>query len=545
MVGAFDSSGLPTVSSPDPRKRCLPSASAPIAIPRGSSSLARMHSAESPSPAVLSPPSCNAAVLSPPSCNADGSRGALPPFQPTSAPPSMMLSRSLSLGTTPPTASPLYSRGRILATDPGHHQHAAHSQFPPRHRTTSHGSSLMGPLSPPSTLQRRRTRSTSERFSPSPSPSPSTLSRRLLGSFEESLFNGWMAAAPSCVQGFRAEIGACGAGMCPTHVKLPLPAAFYHVPGEDLPSPYVGTIDLDAGLADRKPSGLYEVPRRGAIQVVISNPEATGIKVFFVNYNLSDMPPRTRTFLRQRTYARKKDSSGQAAAAPCLRYAIHLRFVCSKKRRIYLYKDIRVVFAHRAPDDNEKLQVLLEGPQNPRFAPWSSRLTRRGSTTSSTSSTSSSRRKSPRTVNNPSPTFQAIGGGGVASGSGAADSHDDEHDDIDSRRRRRSGSPSDGNRLRSRSPLGMVSACARPLGQHSPGTGQSPVLRPAPAGGEAGISSSPIFEPVSMGVPSVPAPRLLKMRAAAAAAMRLGGDDDEEGMADDVPRTRHRNTTLL
>lgn len=82
---------------------------------------------------------------------------------------------------------------------------------------------------------------------------------------------------------------------------------------------YQGHINLGAGG--------YRVARSGTVQVSLFNPHGTLVKMFVVLYDLTNMPPRARTFLRQRTLY-------MPAAAPAppprhhhrwLRYLIHLR----------------------------------------------------------------------------------------------------------------------------------------------------------------------------------------------------------------------------
>jgi hypothetical protein len=94
------------------------------------------------------------------------------------------------------------------------------------------------------------------------------------------------------------------------------------------------------------------------LQLSIRNPSQTPIKVFLVNYDLKDMPPLTKTFLRQKIVT---------SNPPILRYAIHLKFVCPKKKHYYLYRNIRVVFAHRVPDDMEILHVKYDFPEDPKY----------------------------------------------------------------------------------------------------------------------------------------------------------------------------------
>jgi len=45
----------------------------------------------------------------------------------------------------------------------------------------------------------------------------------------------------------------------------------------------------------------YNVPRAGTIQLTLFNPLKTVVKMFVVPYDLTDMPPGSCTFLRQRT----------------------------------------------------------------------------------------------------------------------------------------------------------------------------------------------------------------------------------------------------
>ena len=124
---------------------------------------------------------------------------------------------------------------------------------------------------------------------------PATVaSSNLLGSFEESVLNGRLEPV-STVEGFTAEIGASGS-FHPRHRTLPVTVFFYTLCGGDasnVSSPYLGHINLG-----RKG---YRVPERGTLQVTLFNPLGTVVKMFVVRYDLSDMPPNSQTFLRQRT----------------------------------------------------------------------------------------------------------------------------------------------------------------------------------------------------------------------------------------------------
>ncbi|KAL4809348.1 hypothetical protein BDV18DRAFT_131837 [Aspergillus unguis] len=237
---------------------------------------------------------------------------------------------------------------------------------------------------------------------------------------------------------------------CPPHVTVPFPAVFYSYPtsghgrtiSDDSPSPYVGMIDLENSLpkhtssSNRRrkhhqspagnrsspltedasqlkhtdqerirrqekkhrrtespkspPGGCYRIPEQGHLQVMIKNPNKTAVKLFLVPYDLSDMEPGTKTFIRQRSYsagpildmplsARSNYGTDRPEASlshsddpndkPVLRYLIHLNICCPSRGRYYLHSSIRVVFANRVPDGKEKLRNEIQHPE-PRYSPY-------------------------------------------------------------------------------------------------------------------------------------------------------------------------------
>ncbi|KGO68248.1 protein of unknown function DUF4210 [Penicillium italicum] len=238
---------------------------------------------------------------------------------------------------------------------------------------------------------------------------------------------------------------------CPPHVTVPFPVVFYSYPtsgcgrsiSDDNPSPYVGQIDLENSLPkgnpnptrrrrrhpsptglhedtpttdaanDTRPSraesrrrrekknrrsespkcppgGSYRIPQQGQLQIIIKNPHKTAVKLFLVPYDLGDMEPGTKTFIRQRSYsagpiidmplsARKNFGTDRPEASlnptedpqdkPTLRYLIHLNICCPARGRFYLHSTIRVVFANRVPDGKEKLRNEIQNPE-PRYSPY-------------------------------------------------------------------------------------------------------------------------------------------------------------------------------
>ena len=133
---------------------------------------------------------------------------------------------------------------------------------------------------------------------------------------------------------------------------------------------------------------------------MIKNPNKTAVKLFLVPYDLSDMTPGTKTFIRQRSYSAgpvidmplsKRTNLGtdrpEASLStnigddpndrPVLRYLIHLNICClgeggekgRGRERYYLYGGLRVVFANRVPDGKERLRNEIQ-MQEPRYAPY-------------------------------------------------------------------------------------------------------------------------------------------------------------------------------
>lgn len=141
------------------------------------------------------------------------------------------------------------------------------------------------------------------------------------------------------------------------------------------------------------PGGSYRIPPIGQLQIVIKNPHKTAVKLFLVPYDLSDMEPGTKTFIRQRSYSAgpiidmpisnrnnfgtdrpeaSLSNSDDPRERPVLRYLVHLNVCCLGRKgseRYYLHKCIRVVFANRVPDGKERLRNEVQLPE-PRYSTY-------------------------------------------------------------------------------------------------------------------------------------------------------------------------------
>ncbi|XP_048418834.2 atos homolog protein A isoform X2 [Stegostoma tigrinum] len=203
---------------------------------------------------------------------------------------------------------------------------------------------------------------------------PPATSLSLLGNFEESILNFRLEPLGS-VAGFTAEVGASGT-FCPSHMTLPVEVSFYSVSDDNAPSPYMGVINLET-LGKRG----YRVPSSGTIQVTLFNPNKTVVKMFVVIYDLRDMPANHQTFLRQRTFSVpvKRETLGHAnkenviqTEERILRYLVHLRFQSSKSGKIYLHRDVRLLFSRKSMEVDSgaayELKSYTEIPTNPHFS---------------------------------------------------------------------------------------------------------------------------------------------------------------------------------
>ena len=228
--------------------------------------------------------------------------------------------------------------------------------------------------------------------------------RKLVGSLEESLFRDRMPAPPKYTIPFCAQLGAIGQGSqgtsrcIPRPISIPFQARVYESPGDpesgSFGLPYAGNVDLTeyyhgrlASVLDShyRPHGLdlaelpgYAVPETGRIQLVIRTPSNAIAKLLLIPYDMSNMEPGTKTFLRHRIWldgpveGLDEDDTAPRATAPGKRLcvSVHLRLCrppVSPHRRakpwIYLCDRMDLVFHARQLDSCTRTIVETISPR--------------------------------------------------------------------------------------------------------------------------------------------------------------------------------------
>lgn len=198
-------------------------------------------------------------------------------------------------------------------------------------------------------------------------------SRPLLGNFEESLLHERFPCV-GILEGFNLDVGAIGS-FCPTHIKNNLTVRYFSTvedsPVEASPSPYLGIFKIPKTRASKRG---YQIPKSGHIQLTLFNPEGSVVRIFSIPYDYSEMPPSSKTILRQRI---------MLASSKRLKYLIHLRISSSRSGKIFLYSEIRLIFTTvnqvcqtDSASDKEEYITQLDHP-SPKFSSQTAKPTHR------------------------------------------------------------------------------------------------------------------------------------------------------------------------
>lgn len=185
--------------------------------------------------------------------------------------------------------------------------------------------------------------------------SPIEMFNCLRSNFTESLLHGKILPC-GVLDGFTVKLGASGLFM-PKQVVLPVTTFWFNVSEHQAASPYLGFINLQC-----LPKRGYHTPTKGTITLALLNPNGTAVHLFLIIYDLSDMPPDHRTFIRQRVVLMPETTgedvndskTARSSAKGNLRYLAHIRFVTSQTGKLYMHSDIRLIFARNKLDYDDR-----------------------------------------------------------------------------------------------------------------------------------------------------------------------------------------------
>ncbi|CAF1620885.1 unnamed protein product [Rotaria sp. Silwood1] len=174
----------------------------------------------------------------------------------------------------------------------------------------------------------------------------------LRSNFTESLLHGKILPC-GILDGFTVKLGASGLFM-PKQVVLPVTTFWFNISEHQAASPYLGFINLQC-----LPKRGYHAPTKGTITLALLNPNGTAIHLFLIIYDLSDMPPDHRTFIRQRVVLMPENTGDgtkneRSSSNGNLRYLAHIRFVTSQTGKLYMHSDIRLIFARNKLDYDDR-----------------------------------------------------------------------------------------------------------------------------------------------------------------------------------------------
>uniref|UniRef100_A0A0R3RUS0 DUF4210 domain-containing protein n=1 Tax=Elaeophora elaphi TaxID=1147741 RepID=A0A0R3RUS0_9BILA len=194
----------------------------------------------------------------------------------------------------------------------------------------------------------------------------------LLCNFEESALNGRLDLVTS-LDGFHLQIAASDE-TCSPHLTLPVTTFFFNMPEDEAPLPYMGFCSLENMRRG------YRIPRKGILQAVLFNPQGTVVRMFVVKFDVSDMPPSSQTFLRQRTFFMPVGCTYDGVLRSWLKYLIHLSLATDRRGRLYVHTDIKMLFSQKNELETlnfelgkdmikYQLQSFTEMPRNPKYSP--------------------------------------------------------------------------------------------------------------------------------------------------------------------------------
>lgn len=133
-------------------------------------------------------------------------------------------------------------------------------------------------------------------------------------------------------------------------MELPITTYFFNVSDDHTPSLYLGHSSI-------KP---IRISKHSTIQATIFNPQGSVVKIFIVSIRVN-IPPCSKTFVRQRTYSMPKTLPIEEAKRSWLRYLINFPLVTDDKNRLFMHTEIKMLFANKLDLDVQNLVARQDG----------------------------------------------------------------------------------------------------------------------------------------------------------------------------------------
>uniref|UniRef100_A0A7E4W550 DUF4210 domain-containing protein n=1 Tax=Panagrellus redivivus TaxID=6233 RepID=A0A7E4W550_PANRE len=166
----------------------------------------------------------------------------------------------------------------------------------------------------------------------------------LLCNFEESALKGRLEPV-SLLNGFKLQMSVVGSTFSVPHTELPMSTYFFDVSADDAPSLYLGHCAFIESPFGRK---AVHIPKKCVIQATLFNPQNSVVRIFLLKVDVTDMPPRSRTFIRQRTVAASLLDGTPLPSG--LRYLLHLRLATNRSGKVFMHTDVRLLFSANQTD---------------------------------------------------------------------------------------------------------------------------------------------------------------------------------------------------
>uniref|UniRef100_A0AC35G8A4 Atos-like conserved domain-containing protein n=1 Tax=Panagrolaimus sp. PS1159 TaxID=55785 RepID=A0AC35G8A4_9BILA len=129
------------------------------------------------------------------------------------------------------------------------------------------------------------------------------------------------------------------------HTIIPVTTYFFDVSDDKAPPLYLGHCSFKDSPFGRK---AIHIPKKCIVQATLFNPHGSVVRI-----DIPDIPPHSKTFIRQRTCATAVNDDKISLSnfkLSILRYFINLRLATDRSGKLYLHTNIRLLFSNDHTD---------------------------------------------------------------------------------------------------------------------------------------------------------------------------------------------------